>query len=66
MKRERNAILLITSTRQISSPGVLPAFWKAGCMTAGREFLFPCKLVFGVGADVNPVTRPPVVAPEQL
>lgn len=54
----------VTSTRQISKPAVLPAFEKAGCITVGREFLFPW--IFEVGAGViNPVVRPPVVAPKQ-
>lgn len=56
---------MITSTRQISVPGFLPAFAKAGCMTAGRELLLPCELVLAF-AGANAVVRPLVVAPKQL
>lgn len=56
---------LLTSTLQISVPGVLPAFWKAGWTVIVREFLFPCELVLVVVVGAKAVVRPLVVAPEQ-
>lgn len=55
--------MIRTSTRQISRPAVLPAFAKAGCITVGREFLFFCVFVED-GGVINPLARPPVVAPK--
>lgn len=60
---EINKRNVLTSTRQISKPALLPAFEKAGFMTGGLEFLFPC--VFVVGCGITALARPPVVAAKQ-